>query len=195
MSKIKDAIFSPIKWGKDQAKTFTDWDYHFGKGGTVSGLKKDLDIKDQIINKKYRKETFEDATNRLKMGEADLKDSYDYHKNMFKLWFSLGVLAALIIVTIIFHRNFVVCLPASAFMIVSFGFCYRASYHCYCINHRVLSGLSKWKSSGEWFPRPFVFKDKNQAMISRDRKLNHGKSESSKSSNDKSSSKNGSNQK
>jgi hypothetical protein len=161
----KDIIKSPFKYGKNQAKTFTDFDMHFGKGGTVDDVKRDLDVKERINKKKYLTETFDDAFSRMDMNEADLKDTYDYHKNLFRIWFSLGILALLVILTIPIHHRYIDALPALFFIFTSIGICYRSSYKCYCINKRAFTGLDKWKRSQQWIPKPFVFKDKNQELL------------------------------
>jgi hypothetical protein len=123
--------------------------------GFLETLKSLRSLKDK---RTFKKETFEDAMRRMGVNESNLSDSYRYQKAVFFCWFTLGLIATAMALLTPFFKNFLVLGPCIGFVALAYGQCYRASYHCYCINHRKLAGIDRWRLSREFFPKQFISK-------------------------------------
>ena len=136
-------------------KKLSDWDYHFGKDGLV---KKIYQAGKKLGKKDYVTETFKESMTRLNMKDKDLRDAYKYQSNVFKFWSVMGFFSIVAMIVAIVMAAYTSLLPGLGFLLVAISMCYQTSYRCYCINHRKLGVVEKWKKSGELFPKKYVNK-------------------------------------
>lgn len=141
-----------VKARINKGKKLIDYDEHFGEKGTIAQIKQTAL---SVGKKNYLNETFEQSMSRLKMKDSDLKDAYKYQRNMFKFWSVAGFFALISIVVAIVIRSYTSTLPGLAFVLVAISICYQTSYRCYCIKHRKLGVVDKWRKSSELIPKKY----------------------------------------
>ena len=117
-----------------------------------------------------RRETFENAYQRLEMTDEKLQQSYKFYNNRFSLFLFFFGLGIAVFIFFMF-QSFWSAISVFGFLAVCLSQMFNASFRMMQIRHRDLLPVAYWlRTPDEWWPRPLVLKkskssSKNQNVV------------------------------